>query len=187
MRGRVRRLTRDLPRFESVWLDALVQARVVTRFQATEINAGRGAGLQVGPFVLCQPVGRPGYGSTHRARDIITREEVRLTVVRVGSAAAQCDAVAAWKHTFAVRPILLPRSTSRESCRTIVAAWKGSAFGPRVLGSSGQLGRTMDGVSRQVSARGGVGNRTTDAHRLAGLGTLRFAAQRSRGEPIADR
>jgi serine/threonine protein kinase len=86
VRGRVRRLTRDLPRFDSVWLDALVQARVVTRFQAAEINARRGAGLQVGPFVLCQPVGRPGYGKTYRARDIITREEVRLTVVRVGTA-----------------------------------------------------------------------------------------------------
>src|SRR5262249_36104859 len=84
MRGRVRRLTRDLPRFDSVWLDALGQARVITRFQASEIDAGRGAALQVGPFVLCQPVGRPGYATTYRARDIITREEVRLTVVHVG-------------------------------------------------------------------------------------------------------
>lgn len=86
VRGRVRRMTRDLPRFDSVWLDALVQTRAITRFQAAEINAGRGLKLQIGPFVLCQPIGRPGYVSTYRARDIVTREEVRLAVVRVGKA-----------------------------------------------------------------------------------------------------
>src|SRR5262245_8502044 len=85
VRGQVRRLSRDLPWFDSVWLDALVQARIITRYQAAEIGAGRGSGLQLGPFLVSHPVGRPGYGRTYRARDLITREEVRLTVVRVGT------------------------------------------------------------------------------------------------------
>ena len=38
MRGRVRRLTHGLPAFESVWVDALAQARLLTAFQAVEFN-----------------------------------------------------------------------------------------------------------------------------------------------------
>jgi len=51
MRRRVRRLARDLPVFESVWVDALAQARVITPYQAAEINAGRGERLAIGPYV----------------------------------------------------------------------------------------------------------------------------------------
>ena len=69
MWGRVRRLARDLPAFESVWVDALAQARKLTPFQAAQINAGRGESLAVGPYVLAAPL--PGTGSfaaTYRAR-----------------------------------------------------------------------------------------------------------------------
>ena len=38
----------DLPRFESVWIDALRQARLLTQFQAAEISAGHGETLRVG-------------------------------------------------------------------------------------------------------------------------------------------
>ena len=46
MGRRVRRLARDLPQFESVWVDALAQARILTPFQAAEqveIVGDRGA------------------------------------------------------------------------------------------------------------------------------------------------
>ena len=49
MYGRVRRLARDLPLFESVWVDALAQARILTPYQAAELNAGRGDRLR-GPW-----------------------------------------------------------------------------------------------------------------------------------------
>ena len=52
----VRRMTGDLPQFESVWIDALRQARVLTQFQAAEILAGRGDALCIGRYVLCQIV-----------------------------------------------------------------------------------------------------------------------------------
>lgn len=81
--GRVRRLARDLPRFESVWIDALAQARVLSPFQAAELNAGRGRRLRIGPFVLCQPLASPVYGRTYLARQIQGGRLVRLTLVSV--------------------------------------------------------------------------------------------------------
>ena len=42
MGRRVGRLARELPRFDSVWIDALAQDGVLTPFQAAELNAGRG-------------------------------------------------------------------------------------------------------------------------------------------------
>ena len=85
MDRRVRRLARDLPVFESVWVDALAQARVVTPFQAAEINAGRGESLRLGPFLLCGRVTWPGYAASYRARRIDSGRLVRLVVVEDGS------------------------------------------------------------------------------------------------------
>ena len=77
----VRRLARDLPPFDSVWIDALVQARRLTAFQAAEIHAGRGAQLRVGPYALLEPFPSPGYGKCYRARAIVGARQVRLTVI----------------------------------------------------------------------------------------------------------
>jgi len=78
MRGRVRRLTHGLPAFESVWVDALAQARLLTAFQAVEFNEGRGADLEVGPYVLYQPLHSPGYAKVFRAREVAARRWTRL-------------------------------------------------------------------------------------------------------------
>jgi len=83
MHRRVRRLARDLPLFESVWVDTLAQARILTPFQAAELNAGRGESLRVGPYVLCRPLFSPGYLTAYRARQIGSRQTVRLAVFRV--------------------------------------------------------------------------------------------------------
>jgi len=81
MAGRVHRLARDLPLFESVWVDALAQARVLTPFQAAEINAGRGESLRVGPYALCEPLPWPQYAASYRSRRAGSGEMVRLSVV----------------------------------------------------------------------------------------------------------
>jgi len=81
MSGRVGRLPRDLPRFESVWVDALAQQRILTPLQAAEINAGRGRRLRVGPYVLCESLPWPYYAAGYRARRVDTNESVRLTMV----------------------------------------------------------------------------------------------------------
>ena len=81
MGRRVRRLARDLPRFESVWVDALCQARILTPFQAAEINDGRGPLLRVGSFVLDQRLAHPYYATCYRARNVQSRAAVRLAMV----------------------------------------------------------------------------------------------------------
>lgn len=75
---RAKRLARDLPLFKSVWVDALAQARILTHFQAREINADRGRQLGLGPYVLLQPLGSLGYVVVYRAQRRVDREVVRL-------------------------------------------------------------------------------------------------------------
>ena len=81
MESRVRHLARDLPCFESVWVDSLSHARVLTPFQAAEINAGRGDRLRVGPYVLRQPASACNYVACYRAQQLDSHESVRLSVI----------------------------------------------------------------------------------------------------------
>ncbi|MFO1096190.1 MAG: protein kinase [Planctomycetaceae bacterium] len=67
-RARVRRLARDVPAFESVWLDALVQSRVLTAFQADVLNSDTPERLNVGPFLLVETAGDDGRFVHYRAR-----------------------------------------------------------------------------------------------------------------------
>jgi serine/threonine protein kinase len=76
--ARVRRLSGDLPDFESVWVDALAQARVLTPFQAAEINAGRGDALLKGPYLILRPLSGPHYAKCFAARRLEDGRLVRL-------------------------------------------------------------------------------------------------------------
>ncbi len=76
------RLAGDLPDFESVWVDALAQARVLTPYQAAEINAGRGNALLHGPYLVMRPIGGPQFAECYAARHLDTRRQVRLYVIR---------------------------------------------------------------------------------------------------------
>jgi serine/threonine protein kinase len=80
--SRVRRLSGDLPDFESVWVDALAQARVLTPFQAAEINAGRAGALRKGPYVILRPLSGPHYATCFAARRLEEGRRVRLYSVR---------------------------------------------------------------------------------------------------------
>ena len=57
----------ELPQFDSIWVDALAQRRILTPFQAARINAGRGDSLQVGPYVLRSELPGPGYAQRYSA------------------------------------------------------------------------------------------------------------------------
>jgi serine/threonine protein kinase len=78
LHDRVSRLAGDLPKFESVWIDALRSARLLTHFQANEIAAGRGEALKVGRYVVCHVVQECGYATVCKARDIESGGLVRL-------------------------------------------------------------------------------------------------------------
>lgn len=67
-RSRVRRLARDVPAFETVWLDALVQTRTLTAFQADVLGSNSPERLGVGPFLLVDRAGDDGRFLHFRAR-----------------------------------------------------------------------------------------------------------------------
>ncbi|MBI2825009.1 MAG: protein kinase [Planctomycetia bacterium] len=75
-----RRLAHDLTGFDSVWVDALVQARRLAPYQAAEINARRGDGLRVGPYAITAPLRSPAYARSYRAREVATGRKAWLTV-----------------------------------------------------------------------------------------------------------
>ncbi len=75
---RVRRLAGELPDFDSVWVDALLQARILSPFQAEQINAGRGESLVCGPYVLARRLPSPHYAECFEARHLETGRAVRL-------------------------------------------------------------------------------------------------------------
>lgn len=101
MGRRVRRLARDLPQFESVWVDALLQSRILTPFQAAEINAGRGNSLRVGRYVLCERLAYPHYATCYRAQTVDSRQPTLLAVFE--NAVSHPDAIVRQLESLAVR------------------------------------------------------------------------------------
>ncbi len=67
-RGRVRRLARDLPAFDFVWIDSLLYARKLTPFQARLLEASAYEQLCAGPCVLINQLGKGKRSSTYLAR-----------------------------------------------------------------------------------------------------------------------
>ncbi len=97
-RGRVRRLSFDLPAFDSVWIDSLVQLRLLTPYQAKQLEIGQGESLRVGPFVAIDELGRSKHGSTILARRLNRRDRCvvrreRLTSDRGTEAVSQMGLV----------------------------------------------------------------------------------------------
>jgi eukaryotic-like serine/threonine-protein kinase len=78
---RAKRLARRLPLFESVWVDALAQARIITRFQAVRINAGHGDSLRVGPYLLDRSLPSAGYVDCYQAREVESGGAFRLAII----------------------------------------------------------------------------------------------------------
>lgn len=76
--ARVRKLAGELVDFESVWVDALAQAKVITPWQAGELKAGRGEQLVHGNYVLAGRIGEVGVAECYLAKHCETNETVRL-------------------------------------------------------------------------------------------------------------
>lgn len=85
-RGYVRRLTRDLPAFDSIWIDALVQSRRLTAFQGQCLEASQGERLQVGPCLLLEQLGGTTTAETFLAR---RRDAEDVCVLKLTSAAPE--------------------------------------------------------------------------------------------------
>jgi hypothetical protein len=103
---RAARLAGDLPDFESVWVDALAQARVLSPFQAAEINTGRAEALRHGPYIVTHRLPGPHFAECFAARHAESGRSVRLYVMR-GLRSPAVEAAAALK-------LLLDRCASLE-------------------------------------------------------------------------
>lgn len=62
----VKRLCQDLPDFDSVWLDALIQNGILTAWQAGNLQSG-GIPVIAGRFVLREQIGRHTFSATDRS------------------------------------------------------------------------------------------------------------------------
>lgn len=80
-RPRVRRLARDLPTFDTVWIDALVQDRRLTTFQASVLGSAHPDSLTVGRYVLIDRIGSDRQFTHYRARSRDDRRQRVLTIV----------------------------------------------------------------------------------------------------------
>lgn len=67
---RARKMVRGIPAFDSVWVDALLQAGMVTAYQARHINDGRGDELLVEDVVIVRPLASHGYAQLFQGRRI---------------------------------------------------------------------------------------------------------------------
>jgi len=81
-RRRVHRLARDLPAFDSVWIDALLQGRQLTPFQAQLLESPQPERLTVGPCVLVDELGSGPGGTTYLARIRDGKQRCVLKIVR---------------------------------------------------------------------------------------------------------
>jgi eukaryotic-like serine/threonine-protein kinase len=66
--SRVKALSADLPAFDSVWLDALVQRRLLTSWQAQTIEADQPELLRIGPCIVEDRIGQSHRSATYLAR-----------------------------------------------------------------------------------------------------------------------
>ena len=105
MGRRAKRLAGELPQFDSVWLDALAQARILTPFQVAELGAGRGQALRIGPYLLCERLAYPHYVACYRARNVETSEMVRLAVIEGNGrlAVGCCNSWNRWSSPIPIR------------------------------------------------------------------------------------
>lgn len=80
-RGHVRRLARDIPAFDSVWIDALLHLRKLTPYQARTLESDRPGDLRVGPCILTDRLGAGRFSTTWLARRLDGQQRCVLKVV----------------------------------------------------------------------------------------------------------
>ena len=81
-RRRVKKLARGIPAFDSVWIDALVQAQKITPFQARTLESGAPERLAIGPYLLVSELGQSHKSSTYIAKAPKSTENCVLKITR---------------------------------------------------------------------------------------------------------
>lgn len=116
--SRVRRLSRDLPTFDSVWLDALVQSRVLTAFQAQAIEADEATDLTIGPCLVLDRLGHSSRAETFLARHRSSREpcvikQVSISIELAEGTLTSLNSVVEKSQTIDHPGLVLPQAVSQ--------------------------------------------------------------------------
>ncbi len=98
-RARVRRLSRDLPAFDSVWLDALVQRGCLTPYQARVLEEYSAEELCAGPCVVIQPLERCSVPKTYLAR-LRDRDELCVLKQQYVSRSRRTELENTWREAL---------------------------------------------------------------------------------------
>ena len=126
-RHQVRRLARDLPTFDSVWIDALLQSRRITPFQARLLDSPHPDRLAIGPCVLLDQLGHGHSSSTFLARRRDGRQFCVLKQIAPSpeSAAATLESLAALVarlQRFAHPSLVVPHACLRHGSRLVAVS-----------------------------------------------------------------
>ena len=122
-KGFVRRLAYDLPAFDSVWIDALVQLRRLTPYQARVLEQGSAAELRVGSLVILDELGRGPRATTYLAKSLERHDRCVVKRLRVPAEdVTECrrrllallERTAGWSHPHLVVPHLMPTGDEQE-------------------------------------------------------------------------
>ena len=158
VRGRAKRLARGLPLFESVWVDALAQARIITRFQAVRIDSGQADALRVGPYLLERSLPSAGYVDYYQAREVESGGAFRLAIIE------DCRNR---PDNLLRRLESLLSDSGRMACENLSQLVRTGEKRRAGLGglepSCGVVGGRLDGSQRSLPSRGGARNRPADA------------------------
>lgn len=126
-RPTVRRLSRDLPAFDSVWIDALSQSRVLTPFQSKVLDSPYPDRLRIGSYILIDRQEEGTWRRVERARPIDGNDPLLLTVhePHPDDCARVASRMAEVVERFRATPdgtLILPRTVSVDRGRIVIAA-----------------------------------------------------------------
>ena len=119
----VRRLAYDLPAFDSVWIDALVQLRRLTPYQARVLEQGAASDLRVGPYVIVDELGRGPRATTSLAKSVERQDRCVVKRLRIAAeSVTECrrrlrellERTAGWSHPQLVVPHSMPACGEQE-------------------------------------------------------------------------
>ena len=118
----LRHLVRDLPAFDSVWIDALVQGGKLTPFQAKRLTHDPES-LKLGSYVLVDRLPHDGWPMRYQAQPLAGGRAVAIAVLPVESAEFSSVSERFQQHVTSVQGV-----THRNLCLTTAAEGDGQSL-----------------------------------------------------------
>ncbi len=161
------RLAQDLPAFDSVWIDALVQLGRLTPYQARMLDGDSAALLRVGPYILLDEIGRSACGCSWLARsaerkEVVVVKRIRPSADALPEIAARTQTLLAYSERFQSASIVPPREFREEQgdCVFVSPRVSGVTLGELLL----RRGRFPAGIVAEIGCQLAAG--LQDWHQL---------------------